>query len=71
MLRVSRLRTHCLEPEDHSCCDADSGHEGVSASVVAGVDAPPVLEAAKHVLDFVALSIETAVVRDLYLAVCL
>ena len=41
------------------------------ASVVAGVDAPPVLEAAKHVLDFVALSIETAVVRDLYLAVCL
>jgi len=43
----------------------------VRASVVAGVDSPPVLEAAKHVLDFVTLSIEASVVRVLYLAVCL
>ena len=40
--------------------DADGGHEGVGASVVAGVDAPPVLEPAEHVLDLVPLAIEFA-----------
>jgi hypothetical protein len=30
----------------------------MGAAIVAGVDAPPVLELAEHVLDFVALSIE-------------
>jgi hypothetical protein len=35
---------------------------GVYASVVAGVDAPPVLELAEHVLDLVALAVERSVV---------
>lgn len=34
------------------------------ASVVAGMDAAPVLESAEHVLDLVALAVEGAVVRD-------
>ena len=37
----------------------------MGASVVAGVDAPPVLEASEHVLDFVALAVEGLVVGDL------
>jgi len=47
-----------IEPEDDGYGDADGGHEGVGASVVAGVDAPPVLEPAEHILDLVALAIE-------------
>ncbi len=31
-----------IEPEDDGCGDAYGGHEGVGATVVAGVDAPPV-----------------------------
>lgn len=34
------------------------------ASVVAGVDAAPILETAKHDLDLVALAVEGSVVRD-------
>jgi len=41
----------------------------VGASVVAGVDTPPVLEPAEHVLDLVALAVEGLVVVDLSLAV--
>ena len=41
----------------------------MGASVVAGVDAPPVFEAAEHVFDLVALPVEVAVVRDLLFAV--
>ena len=41
----------------------------MGASVVAGVDAPPVLEPSEHVLDLVALAIERAVVVDRLLAV--
>ena len=33
-----------IEPEDDGGGDADGGHEGVGAAVVAGVDAPPVLD---------------------------
>ena len=36
----------------------------MSALVVASVDAPPVLEPAEHVLDFVPLTIEFAVMSD-------
>jgi len=53
------------QPEDDGCGDADGGHEGVGASVVAGVDAAPVLEFSEHVLDLVTLSIEGRVVREL------
>jgi hypothetical protein len=37
----------------------------VCAAVVAGVDAPPVLQLAEHVLDLVALSVEQPVMRYL------
>jgi hypothetical protein len=36
----------------------------VGASVVTSVDAPPILEFAEHVLDFVAAAVEHLVVRD-------
>ena len=36
----------------------------MGATVVSGVDAPPVLEAAEHGLDFVALFVEDGVVGD-------
>lgn len=39
------------QPEDDGFGDADSGHEGVGAAVVAGMDAAPVFELAEHVLD--------------------
>jgi hypothetical protein len=58
-----------IDPEDDSCGDANGGHEGMSASVVAGVDTPPVLEPAEHVFDLVALPIERAIVFDLDLTV--
>lgn len=38
-----------------------AGHEGVRASVVAGVDAAPVLEPSEHDLDPVALAIERGI----------
>jgi hypothetical protein len=36
----------------------------VGATVISGVDAPPVLDPAEHVLDLVALSIEDGVIGD-------
>ena len=47
----------------------NGGHEGVSASVVACVDASPILDPAKDVLDFVTLAVEHLVVMVLNLAV--
>jgi len=41
----------------------------VGASIIAGVDASPVLEATKHVFDFVGLSVVGLIVIDLYSAV--
>ena len=41
----------------------------MGATVVSGVDAPPVFEPAEHVLDFVALSVEDGVIGDRDLAV--
>jgi hypothetical protein len=58
-----------IDPEDDGCGDADSGHECVGTSVIAGVDASPVFEPSEHDLDFVALSIENGVVRDVGFAV--
>ncbi len=57
------------QPEDDGRGDADGGHEGVGASIVAGVDAAPVFESAEHVFDFVALAVECGVVRYGHLAV--
>jgi hypothetical protein len=53
-----------IDPEDDGGGDADGGHEGVGASVVAGVDATPIFEPAEHILDLVSLAIERLVVRD-------
>lgn len=39
------------------------------AAVVAGVNAPPVLEFAEHVLDAVTLAVQSPIVRDRDLAV--
>ena len=39
------------------------------ASVVTGMDAPPILEPAEHVFDLVALAIENSVVFDRLFAV--
>ena len=41
----------------------------MSAAVIAGVDAAPVLEFAEHVFDFVALAVEGGVVRYGHFAV--
>ena len=57
------------QPEDDGCSDADGREEGVGASVVAGVDASPVFEAAEHDLDLVALAVQRWVMRDSDLAV--
>jgi hypothetical protein len=38
-------------------------------SVIAGVDAPPVFESSKHVLDLVPLAVEYAIMVDGLLAV--
>jgi hypothetical protein len=51
-----------IEPEDDGGWEGYGGHEGVCASVIAGVETPPVLEPAEHVLDFVALVVERLVV---------
>ena len=39
------------------------------ASIIAGVDAPPVLELAEHIFDFMALAIKRLIMGDRYLAV--
>lgn len=65
---ASRLRAHRAEPEDDGCCDADCREEGVSASVVACRDAPPVLEAPEHVPDPTALAIRHRAVGQRLLA---
>lgn len=64
VLARARVKTHCSEPEDNAGCDADCRHEGVGASIVAGVDAPPVLEPAEHTLDLVPLTIEHRIMFD-------
>jgi hypothetical protein len=51
-----------IEIEGDGRCDADRREEGVGAPVVAGGDAPPVLELGEHILDFVALLIERLII---------
>lgn len=41
----------------------------MSASIVAGIDAPPVLEPAEHVLDLAPLTIEHPIMFDFLFAV--
>ena len=60
-----------IEEEGDGCGDAD-GREGVGASIIAGGDAPPILEFGEEVLDFVALAVEGLVVvaRGFAMAEC-
>ncbi|OSQ37594.1 hypothetical protein THS27_22625 [Thalassospira sp. MCCC 1A01428] len=44
-----------IDPEDDGCRDAYSGHEGVCASVLAGVDTPPVFDFPEHVFHLLTL----------------
>lgn len=67
--RFSRSHPICLVPPCDQGCDGDGGHEGLDVSVEASCDAAPVLEAADHSLDDVALAIDGAVVFDLDFAV--
>ena len=48
-----------------------AGHEGVGATIVAGVGAAPVLEATEHVLDLVTEALDRLVVEDRDLAIAL
>ena len=58
-----------LEPPGDEGSDGDGRHEGLDIAVEAGEDAAPVLEAAEHALNDVALPVDLPVVLDLYLAV--
>ena len=49
--------------------DAGCGNEGVRASSISGVDAPPVFQAFKTDLDFMVLSVEQGAVGDVDFAV--
>lgn len=58
-----------IEIEDDGSGDTDGREEGVSASVVSYEDTPPILEFSEHVLDLMAVPIQTAVMRYLDLAI--
>ena len=62
--RVARLGSGLVNPEEDGAGEADGGHEGVGASIVAHGDAALVLEAVEHVLDAVPLAVEGLVVGD-------
>ena len=51
-----------IEIEGNCRCDADGREVGVSTSIVASGDAPPVLELRKHILEFMALFVERLVI---------
>ncbi len=63
------LGSGLIDPEQDAGGDCDGGHESVRASVIAYVDAPPVLDASAHVFDLVSAPVECSVVRDRHLAV--
>src|SRR5690606_11423157 len=64
-----QLHDDSLEPPCDEGGDGDGGHEGLDMAVEACGYAPPVLEAAEHALDDVALSVNLAVVFDMDLTV--
>lgn len=59
------LGSGLIDPQDEGCSEGDRRQEGVSTSVVSGVDASPVFEACEHVLDPVALSVQDRIVAVL------
>src|SRR5688572_17350764 len=56
------LGSGLIDPEDEDGREGDGGDEGFGATVVAGVDAAPVLEACEHVLDLVTTAVEIEIV---------
>ena len=61
------VRTHSEPPIDDSG-DGDGCEEVLDFSIVSGCEPPPVLEAAEHPFDDVALVVDALVVRELNLA---
>jgi hypothetical protein len=57
-----------IDPEDDGGGEYDGGHEGVGASIVAGMDASPIPDAAEHVLDPVTTAVESSIMGDRGLA---
>ena len=53
-----------IEEEGDGCGDTDCREEGVRATVIAGGDAPPILEFGEEVLDFVARAVERLIVVE-------
>lgn len=53
-----------IDSEDHSSNDANYGHEGISTSIIAGVDALPIREFFKHILNLMSLTIEFGIMRN-------
>ncbi|MBB6262324.1 hypothetical protein FHS77_002896 [Paenochrobactrum gallinarii] len=58
-----------IKSEYDGCCDADSGHEDVRTSIIAGMDASPVFELSKHIFDPMSLTVEHCVMWNENLAV--
>jgi len=58
-----------IDPKDDCRGDSDCRHEGVGASVIAGVNTPPVPEFSEHILDFMTTAIERFVEVDLSSAI--
>ncbi len=58
-----------IDPEDDGYGDYYGRHEGVCASVIAGVNTPPVFNSTEHYFDFMALSVENGIVGDVDFAV--
>ena len=54
-----------FDPEEEEYRDDDGGKEDIRASVISGVDTPPILEASEEVLDPMTLAIEGFVVSVL------
>ena len=65
---VPDVRAQGSYPEGNDDSDANDAEEGARALVVAGDDAPPVLELAEHVPDRIALLVEFGIVSDRFLA---
>jgi hypothetical protein len=65
---LSRAETRS-EPEGYGRGESDGGEEVGSESVVAGVDAPEILETAEGILDQVAAPVALFVISDEALAV--
>ena len=63
MLRglLDQAQDSLIDPEDDDISDTDCREEGVRTSVIAGMDASPVLEFSEHVLDLVAAAVEFSV----------